>query len=65
VTFKGVTRSYEDEMTLERLNGTMVVLAGERRFDVRDFGLEPPRILLLKVDPVVTVKVAIVAEQEV
>jgi hypothetical protein len=65
LTFKGVTRSYEDEMTLERLNGAMVVLAGERRFDVRDFGLEPPRILLLKVDPVVTVKVAIVAEEEV
>ena len=64
LTFKGVTRRYEDEMTLEAMDGTMVVLAGERTFDVRDFGLEPPRILLLKVEPDVTVKVAIVAEKE-
>ena len=30
---------------------------------MRDFGLEPPRILLLKVEPDVRVKVAIVAEK--
>lgn len=64
LTFKGVTRRYEDEMTLEAMDGTMVVLAGERTFDVRDFGVEPPRILLLKVEPDVTVKVAILAEKE-
>jgi hypothetical protein len=65
LTFRGVTRRYEDEMTVEVLHGgdeTMVVMAGERTFDVRDFGLEPPRILLLKVEPDVTVKVAIVAQ---
>ena len=63
LTFKGVTRRYEDEMTLEAVNGQMVILAGEKTFDVRDFGLEPPRILLLKVEPAVRVKVAIVAEK--
>ncbi len=63
LTFKGVTRQYEDEMTLEAMDG-MVILAGEKTFDVRDFGMEPPRILLLKVEPHVTVKVAIVAEKE-
>ena len=51
-------------MTLEAMDGTMVVLAGERTFDVRDFGMEPPRILMLKVEPDVTVEVAIVAEKE-
>ena len=62
LTFKGVTRRYEDEMTLEAVNGQMVILAGEKTFDVRDFGLEPPRILMLRVEPDVRVKVAIVAE---
>ena len=63
LTFKGVTRRYEDVMTLEAVDGQMVILAGEKTFDVRDFGLEPPRILLLKVEPDVRVKVAIVAEK--
>jgi polyisoprenoid-binding protein YceI len=63
LTFKGVTRRYEDEMTLEAVNGTMVILAGEKTFDVRDFGLEPPRILMLRVEPNVKVKVAIVAQK--
>jgi YceI-like domain len=63
LTFKGVTRRYEDEMTLEARDG-MVILSGEKTFDVRDFGMEPPRILLFSVAPDVTVKVAIVAEKE-
>ncbi len=64
LTFKGVTRRYEDEMTLEAMDGQLVILAGEKTFDVRDFGLEPPRILMLKVEPDVRVKVAIVAEKD-
>ena len=45
-------------MTVEASDGT-VILAGEKTFDVRDFGMEPPRILLLRVEPHVSVKVAI------
>ena len=63
LTFKGVTRRYEDEMTLEARDG-IVILSGEKTFDVRDFGMEPPRILLFSVAPDVKVKVAIVAERE-
>ena len=63
LTLKGVTRRYEDDMTLEAVDAETVVLAGQRTFDVRDFGVEPPRILMLKVEPDVTVKVAIVAEK--
>ena len=62
LTFRGVTRRYTDEMTVEAQDG-QVIMAGEKTFDVRDFGLEPPRILLLKVEPDVRVKVAIVAEK--
>jgi hypothetical protein len=38
-------------------------LTGRSSFDVRDFGMEPPRILMLKVEPQVEVKVEIVAER--
>jgi polyisoprenoid-binding protein YceI len=72
LTFRGVTRTYEDQMTIEQIEhamngaaaGNTVKLAGQSTFDIRDFGMEPPRILLLKVDPEVTVRVEIVAEEE-
>jgi hypothetical protein len=64
ITFRGVTRGYEDEMTLERLDRRTVRLAGAATFDVRDFGMEPPRILMLRVEPEVAVRVEIVAEQD-
>jgi polyisoprenoid-binding protein YceI len=61
VSFRGVTRSYEDEMSLAMLDDHTVRLSGERTFDVREFGMEPPRILTLRVHPDVVVKVEIVA----
>jgi polyisoprenoid-binding protein YceI len=64
LTFRGVTRRYRDEMTVEVVDGSTLTLAGESTFDVRDHGLEPPRILMLKVEPEVKVRVAIVAEKE-
>jgi polyisoprenoid-binding protein YceI len=64
VTFRGVTRAYEDEMTLEKIDDRTIGLNGESTFDIRDFGMEPPRILLLKVHPEVVVRVRIVAEEE-
>jgi integrase/recombinase XerD len=38
-------------------------LAGESTFDVRDFGMEPPRIPMLRVEPDVKVRVEIFAEK--
>ena len=64
VTFRGVTRSYEDEMTIRELDDGTVQLEGEATFDIRDFGMDPPRILLLKVQPDVVVRVEIIAEEE-
>ena len=61
LTFRGVTRSYEDEMTIELLDEHTVRLAGRSTFDIRDFGMEPPRIMMLKVHPEVTVRIEIVA----
>jgi polyisoprenoid-binding protein YceI len=64
LTFRGTTRSYEDEMTAELHDGRTVTMSGESVFDIRDFGMDPPRILMLKVQPEVTVRVELVAEKE-
>ena len=64
VTFRGTTRHHEDEVTVEQINDSTIKLEGTSTFDIRDFGMQPPRILLLKVFPDVTVTVEIVAERE-
>lgn len=63
LTFRGVVQTYEDQMTVS-VDGNAITLAGQAVFDIRDFGMEPPRILMLKVQPEVTVRVEIVAEKE-
>jgi polyisoprenoid-binding protein YceI len=64
VTFKGVTRTREDEMTVAADGDGELRLRGTSVFDIRDFGMEPPRIMFLKVAPDVTVTVDIVARKE-
>lgn len=59
VTFRGVTREHEDEM-LVSVDGDTVTLSGTSTFDIRDYGMEPPRVLMLRVEPEVTVRVEIV-----
>jgi hypothetical protein len=65
LTFRGVTRSVKDYMTLTVIDERTIRLAGESTFDVRDFGMEPPRILMLRVEPDVKVRVEIFAEKDV
>jgi polyisoprenoid-binding protein YceI len=65
LTFRGVTRTYEDTMTVNALDPDTIQLEGESTFDVRDHGMEPPRILMLKVEPHVRVRVSIVAVRDV
>jgi hypothetical protein len=38
-------------------------LKGEQVFDIRDFGIDPPRLLMLKADPEVRVRVRLVARR--
>jgi hypothetical protein len=61
VTFRGVARAHQDEMAIHPIDDETVRLEGKSRFDVRDFGMQPPRILMLKVEPEVEVRVEIVA----
>lgn len=64
LTFRGATQTYEDEMTVQMHDDRTVLMSGESVFDIRDFGMDPPRILMLKVQPEVSVQVEIFAEKE-
>ena len=64
ITFRGVSRPHEDVMTISRVDDETVQLGGTSSFDIREFGMEPPRILLLKVEPEVEIRVEIFAVRE-
>ena len=49
VTFRGVARPHQDEMTIKAVDDETIELAGKSRFDIREFGMEPPQVLMLKV----------------
>jgi len=62
VTFRGVTRAHSDELTIEEVDDSTIRVEGRSTFDVRDFGMEPPKILVLKVEPLVEVRIEVTAE---
>ncbi len=64
VAFRGVSRPCEDEMSVTSVDDSTIRLEGRSTFDIRDFGMEPPRILVLRVEPDVVVRVEIVATKE-
>jgi polyisoprenoid-binding protein YceI len=62
--FHGVSRPVEGEVRLRVVDERTLEIDGERVFDLRDYGLEPPRILMLKVYPEVRVRAQVIAERE-
>jgi polyisoprenoid-binding protein YceI len=64
LAFRGVTRPVEGNLALSVVDDRTIRLEGASTFDVRDFGMEPPRILMLRVEPNVKVRVEIIAERE-
>jgi YceI-like domain len=65
ITVRGVARHHEDQMTIRAVDPNTIALSGQSRFDIRDFGMVPPRMLMLKVEPEVEIRVEILAEKEV
>jgi len=63
ITFHGKTRQVVGEVSVSR-DGEQLVVEGKQRFDMRDFDVEPPRLLMLKVDPIVAVHVRITARKQ-
>lgn len=60
VTLAGRVRRYAAELLCVR-DGDSVTIDGELSVDVRDFGLKPPTLFIMKADPVVRVRLHLVA----
>jgi polyisoprenoid-binding protein YceI len=62
ITLAGRSRSYGGEFTIARA-GESVTVEGEIGLDIRDFGLKPPSLLILKVDPILRLRLRLVARR--
>jgi hypothetical protein len=61
VTFQGRTEQVEGELRVEEEDDGTLRLGGRQVVDVRRWGLQPPRLLVLKVDPEVRVHLELIA----
>jgi polyisoprenoid-binding protein YceI len=61
LTMHGQTREIAGEVQL-RVDGTTMTIDGQQVINVKDFGIDPPRLIILKVDPEVDLRVHIVAK---
>lgn len=59
ITVRDRTQQYSGELSLVVEDDATLVVTGERTFDIRTLGLEPPRLLLLTMQPEVAVRVTI------
>jgi hypothetical protein len=62
IAFLGATHDVSGELHVEEGAPGTLVVTGEQRFDVRDWGLQPPRLLALKVHPEITVRIRLRCE---
>ena len=64
LTLHGVTVPLDGDVTVRALDEDTIEVAGERVIDMRDFGLQPPRFLMLKVHPDVRIRARVIARRE-
>jgi polyisoprenoid-binding protein YceI len=64
LSFHGVTQTLDGEVTVSHPDENTLVIEGEREFDIRDFKVAPPKILMLKVHPEVKVRIRVEAVGE-
>ena len=59
IAFHGVEREVSGSVVVTTADADELVIEGEQTFDVRDWGLEPPRLLMLKVNPDILVAIRV------
>ena len=64
ITFRGVTREHEGLLRVSVVDGHTIEVGGTSRFDIREFGMDPPRLLMARVEPEVEIRIDIVAVEE-
>jgi polyisoprenoid-binding protein YceI len=63
VTFHGRTLTFEHDMAI-RFDRDEVTLSGADVFDIRQFGMEPPSMLMVRVYPEVSVRLELLGVRE-
>jgi hypothetical protein len=63
LTIRGRTRRVSGDAKLEVADGVLTV-DGEQRLNMKHFGIDPPRLLLLRVNELLTVRAHIVAREQ-
>jgi len=61
VTFRGVSCPAEEQLTVTVDPDGALHVEGAHEFDIRDFGMDPPRVLVMRVEPFVHVRIDVVA----
>ncbi len=64
VTFHGVTRPAQGTVTVETMSACRLVITGEQVFDIRDFAVSSPTVLMLRIYPDVRVRLHAEAQLE-
>ena len=62
LTFHGITRRTEGTVQVEATSDDRIVISGEQVFDIRDFALPSPTMLMLRIFPDVRVRLCAEAE---
>jgi polyisoprenoid-binding protein YceI len=64
ITFHGVTRPAEGTVNVEALSSRRLKITGEQVFDIRDFSVSSPTMLMLRIYPDIRVRLHAEAELE-
>jgi PadR family transcriptional regulator PadR len=64
LTFHGVTRPAEGTVSVEALSDQRLLITGEQVFDIRDFDIPSPTVLMLRIFPDIRVRLHAEAELE-
>jgi polyisoprenoid-binding protein YceI len=65
LTFHGVTRQTEGTVGVEAVSESHLIITGEQVFDIRDFAVSSPTVLMLRIFPDARVRLHAEAELEV
>ena len=64
LSLRGQTSAVQGDVRMRIIDATTVEFQGEQTIDIRNFGLEPPKFLMLKVYPDVKVRGLVIVQLE-
>jgi polyisoprenoid-binding protein YceI len=64
LTLHGVARATDADVTVRVVDDRTIEIEGEKTIDMRDYGLNPPKLLMFRVHPDVKVRARLVAVRE-